>query len=220
MLLQLTQIITFVLLALFLALGLEPLVTQLMNRGLRRGWAVAVVMLGLLCVLGFIGWMVVPTFVEQVVTLIDKTPGYLTDVQQNRLVQRLDHRFHLAQQVQDRAQASIDAGTFTSVLGGLLGAGKALVDGVVATVTVLVLTLYLMAALPSVKAACYKLVPQRRRARVVFLGEEISRRVGGYVLAQATVATINGILTWTMLCSPCWRDCWRWSRSWAPSSVA
>jgi predicted PurR-regulated permease PerM len=74
-----------------------------------------------------------------------------------------------------------------------------LVDGVVAVVTVLVLTLYLMAALPSVKTACYKLVPQRRRVRVVFLGEEISRRVGGYVLGQTAVATINGFLTWIML---------------------
>jgi predicted PurR-regulated permease PerM len=81
----------------------------------------------------------------------------------------------------------------------VLGAGKALVDGVIAVVTVLVLTLYLMAALPSVKGACYKLVPQQRRARVVFLGEEISRRVGGYVLGQIAVATINGVLTWTML---------------------
>jgi predicted PurR-regulated permease PerM len=85
------------------------------------------------------------------------------------------------------------------VLGGVLGAGKAFVDGLIATITVLVLTLYLMVALPSVKAAGYKLVPQRRRVRVVFLGEEISRRVGGYVLAQTSVAIINGILTWIML---------------------
>ena len=66
-------------------------------------------------------------------------------------------------------------------------------------VTVLVLTLYLMAALPAVKAACYKLVPRRRRAQDVSFGEEISRRVGGYVLGQAAVATINGVLTWIML---------------------
>jgi predicted PurR-regulated permease PerM len=199
MLLELTEILTFILMALFLALGLEPLVSQLMRRGFTRGWAVLVVMLSLLGALGLIGWVVVPTFVDQVVTLIDEAPGYLTDVQQNRFVVRLDDRFHLAQQLQDRAEEGMTAETVTSVLGGVLGAGKALFDGIVAIVTVLVLTLYLMAALPSVKAACYKLVPQRRRARVVFLGEEISRRVGGYVLGQTTVALINGVLTWIML---------------------
>jgi predicted PurR-regulated permease PerM len=199
MLLQLTQIITFILLALFLALGLEPLVTQLMRRGLRRGYAVLVVMVGLLAVVAFIGWVVVPTFVAQVVTLINDAPNYLKAVEHNKLVERLDNRYHLVQQVQARAKSGINADTVTSVLGGVLGAGKALVDAVIATVTVLVLTMYLMVALPSVKAACYKLVPQRRRVRVVFLGEEISRRVGGYVLAQTAVAAINGVLTWIML---------------------
>ncbi|MCW2867616.1 MAG: family transporter [Marmoricola sp.] len=199
MLLELTQILTFILLALFLALGLDPLVSQLVRRGLRRGYAVLVVTIGMVALLTFVTWVVVPTFVQQVVTLVDDAPGYLKDVEQNALVRRLDQRFHLVEQVRAQAEAGMNAGTVTSVLGGVLGAGKALVDGVIATVTVFVLTLYLMVALPSVKAACYKLVPHRRRVRVVFLGEEISRRVGGYVLAQTTVAAINGLLTWIML---------------------
>ncbi len=199
MLLELTQILTFILIALFVALGLEPLVSYLVRHGLRRGWAVLVVMLGLLSGLAFIGWMVVPTFVQQITTLVDASPTYITDLQHNQVVEQLDGRFHIVEKVQEQAKSSINAGTLTSVLGGVLGAGKALVDGVVAVVTVLVLTLYLMVALPSVKTTCYKLVPQRRRARVVFLGEEISRRVGGYVLGQTTVAVINGILTWVML---------------------
>ncbi|MCW2819940.1 MAG: family transporter [Marmoricola sp.] len=197
--LQLTQIITFVLLALFLALGLDPVVSLLLRRGLRRGWAVLLVVLGLLGVLTFIGWVVVPTFAAQVVTLADQAPAYLASVQHDPVVMRLDERYHLLQQLQDHARSGITAGTVTSVLDGVLGAGKALLDGVVAAVTVLVLTMYLMVALPSVKAAVYKLVPHQRRTRVVFLGEEISRRVGGYVLAQTTVAVINGLLTWTML---------------------
>jgi predicted PurR-regulated permease PerM len=199
LLLELTQILTFIVVALFLALGLEPLVSRLMSRGLRRGWAVLVVMLVLLLVLAFIGWMIVPTFAEQIGSLIDRAPGYVTDIQHNRVVEQLDQRFQIAERIQNRAKSSINEGAITSVLGGVLGAGKALVDGVVAVVTVLVLTLYLMAALPSVKTAAYKLVPRARRARVVFLGEEISRRVGGYVLGQATVAAINGVLTYIML---------------------
>jgi len=198
-LLELTQILTFLLVALFLALGLDPLVTGLVRRGMRRGGAVLVVVLGLLAVVALVGWIVVPTFVDQVTLLIGHVPGYLGDLETNAVVARLDDRFHLVQQLQERAQSSVDAGTLTSLLGGVLGAGKAVVDGVVAVVTVLVLTIYLMATLPAVKAACYKLVPQRRRGRVVFLGEEISRRVGGYVLGQVTVATINGFLTWAML---------------------
>ena len=198
-LLQLTQIITFVVVALFLALGMEPVVSRLTNRGLRRGWAVLVVMLGLVLVLAFIGWMIVPTLVDQIGTLVDRGPGYVTDLQHNRFVEELNQRFHIAERIQNRAKSSINQGTITSILGGVLGAGRAVVDGVVAVVTVLVLTLYLMATLPSVKTAVYKLVSRERRTRVVFLGEEISRRVGGYVLGQAAVAVVNGVLTYIML---------------------
>jgi predicted PurR-regulated permease PerM len=199
MLLELTQILTFIVVALFLALGLDPLVAHLISRGLRRGWAVFLVMVSLLLLLAFIGWMLVPTFVEQIGVLVDRTPGYLTDLERNRAVMQLDQRFHIVERIQERAQSGINGDTLTSVLGGVLGAGKAVVDGVVAVVTVLVLTLYFMVALPSVKTAAYKLVPHARRARVVFLGEEISRRVGGYVLGQTAVATINGVLTYIML---------------------
>ncbi|MEP7091265.1 MAG: AI-2E family transporter [Nocardioidaceae bacterium] len=198
-LLELTQIVTFVVVALFLALGLEPVVAQLVRRGLGRGWAVLVVMFTLVLVIGLVGWMLVPTFVGQIGSLVDRAPGYLTDLQHNRVVMQLDQRFQIVQRLQERAKSGLNGGTLTSLLGGVLGAGKAVVDGVVAVVTVLVLTLYLMVALPSVKTAAYKLVPQRRRARVVFLGEEISRRVGGYVLGQTAVAAINGVLTFIML---------------------
>jgi predicted PurR-regulated permease PerM len=199
MLLELTQILTFVVVALFLALGLDPLVSHLISRGLRRGWAVFLVMVSLLLLVAFIGWLLVPTFVEQIGVLVDRTPGYLTDLERNHAVMQLDQRFHIVDRVQERAQSGINGDTLTSVLGGVLGAGRAVVDGLVAVVTVLVLTLYLMVALPSVKAAAYKLVPHARRARVIFLGEEISRRVGGYVLGQTAVATINGVLTYIML---------------------
>ncbi len=197
--LELTQIITFVVVGLFLALGLEPLVSELMSRGLTRAWSVVIVMSTLLVVLVFIGWMIVPTLAEQVSSLIARTPGYLTDLQHNQVVEQLDQRFHIADRIEQQAAASVDAGSLTSVLGGVLGAGKILVDGVVATVTVLVLTLYFMAALPAAKVATYKLVSHRRRARVIFIGEEICRRVGGYVLGQTCVATINGVLAYVML---------------------
>jgi predicted PurR-regulated permease PerM len=198
-LVQLEQIIVFIVVALLLALGLEPLVSRLMSLGLRRGRSVLIVMVVLVGVVAAIGWMVVPTLADQITTLINRTPGYLTDVQRNHVVQQIDQRFHVADRLQAQAASSLDAGSLTSVVGGVVGAGKAFVDATVAMFTVLVLTLYFMAALPSVKAAVYKLVPAPRRARTVFIGEEICRRVGGYVLGQACVATINGVLAYVML---------------------
>lgn len=198
-LLELREILEFIVVALFLALGLEPLVSQLIRRGVRRGWAVLVVVLALFALVGLVGYLLVPTLVDQVHTLITKTPGYIADLKDNRGIRQLDARFDVIDRVQDEAKSSLNGHTITSVLGGVLGAGRAVVDGVVAVVTVLVLTVYFMLALPAVKAAAYKLVPLHRRARVTTLGEEITRRVGGYVLGQSTVALINGALAYVMV---------------------
>jgi crotonyl-CoA carboxylase/reductase len=60
------------------------------------------------------------------------------------------------------------------VFGGVLGAGMALLSGVLSVFTVLVLTLYFLASLPTIKAAAYAMVPASRRGRVVVLSEEIT----------------------------------------------
>jgi predicted PurR-regulated permease PerM len=198
-LVQLKTIVLFIVVALLLALGLEPLVSRLMSLGLQRGRSVLIVMVLLVGLVVGVGWLIVPTMADQITTLIDRTPGYLTDLQRNHVVRQIDQRFHVADRLQEQAASSLDAGSLTKVVGGLLGAGKAFVDATVAIFTVLVLTLYFMAALPAVKAAVYKLVPTPRRARTIFIGEEVCRRVGGYVLGQACVATINGFLAYIML---------------------
>lgn len=197
--LDLSQVIVFVVVSLFLALGLEPVIARLVARGVRRGWAVVLVIVTLSLVFAGIGWVIVPTMVSQVTSLVDQTPAYLTDLQHNQLIVRLDRRWHIATQLEQYAKDSINEKTVTSLFGGVLGAGKALLDGVVAAFTVLVLTLYFMIALPGTKATAYKLVPRSRRTRVVYLGEEVSHRVGGYVLGQLAVSMINGALAYVML---------------------
>ena len=198
-LLELTQLLTFIVVAVFLALGLEPLVSRLVRRGLRRGWAVLVVMGSLVVLVALIGYLLLPTVVDQAEGLVHRWPEYVDEVERQRVVSDLESRFHIIEHLRDQAGSALSRLSATSLLGGVLGAGRVVVDGVVALVTVLVLTLYLMVALPSVKTAAYKLVPRGRRARVVFLGEEICRRVGGYLLGQTTVAAINGTLAYIML---------------------
>lgn len=198
-LLDLSQVLTLVVVAFFLALGLEPVVSQLTRSGFRRGWAVLLIVASLAVVVGGVGWLLVPTLVEQVGAFVHHAPGYWEHLQHTRFVADLDARFHIIQKVKSQTHSGLRGLSVNSLLGGVLGAGKVVLDGVVAVVTVIVLTLYLMVALPSVKTAAYKMVPPGRRARVVFLGEEISRRVGGYVLGQAALAVINGALTYIML---------------------
>src|SRR4051794_2244407 len=72
------QVITWILVAAFLALALNPAVALLQRRGLRqRLAAAAVIYLFALLVLAGIGWLLVPPLVDQVSGFGRAAPGYV-----------------------------------------------------------------------------------------------------------------------------------------------
>jgi predicted PurR-regulated permease PerM len=179
-------------LALFLAIGLEPLVSWLVGRGVRRWLAVIAVFLAALAALGGFLAAAIPVVVEQTSQLVTRAPDYLRQLHDHSSwLGQLNDRFHLEQLL----QKSVNGGT------ALLGAGVA-VFGVLANVlVVLVLTVYFVADLPRIRSALYRLVPHSRRPRAILIGDEISAKVGGYVLGNVVISVISGVLTliWLMI---------------------
>src|SRR3954453_22002744 len=85
------------------------------------------------------------------------------------------------------------------MFGGLLGVGRVVVGAVFSAFSVLIMTLYFLAALPSIKRQAYRLVPATRRERVVLLSDEILSRIGGFVSGALTVAFIAGTASYFFL---------------------
>jgi predicted PurR-regulated permease PerM len=197
---KLDTTITLLVIALFLALALNPLVEGLTRANLRRGLAVSIVFLGLLVAFGLIGWVVVPPVAQQSTELATNAPSMLDGLLKNAWVQDLDHRYQVIARIQDEITKRVaDGNLWAGIFGGVLETGKILLGGVFAVFTVLVLTLYFLASLPMVKQAAYALVPASRRPRIVSLAEEIMRRVGSYAIGQLAVATINACCAWVMM---------------------
>src|SRR4051794_8663489 len=193
---QLSSVLTLLVISLFLALGLDPIVQLLVARGLRRGQAVAVTFLAVILLFVGIIALLVPPVVGEAVDLADNLPDYVARLQTNRQLNDLDNQYHFFDEIQNQLHQK---DFWTGLFGGVLGAGKAVVSGLFSSFTVLVLTLYLTASLPGVKKSVYKMVPRSRRQRVTFLSEEISRRVGGYFLGQIGVATLNAVCSYVMM---------------------
>jgi predicted PurR-regulated permease PerM len=87
----------------------------------------------------------------------------------------------------------------TKLFGGLLGAGIIVLDTLVSTLTVLVLTIYFLADLPRIRKLIYRLVPGSRRPRAILLGDEIFGKVGGYVLGNLITSLIAAALAFVWL---------------------
>jgi len=102
----------------------------------------------------------------------------------------LDERFHL----QQRLGGLVGNGQ-ADVTSGLLSAGRAVLTGTTSALTVLILTVYLLIDLPSIRRIIYRLTPASRRPRVILIGDEVATKVGWYVLGNLVTSLIAGVTT-------------------------
>jgi len=197
---QITTTLTLLIVSMFLALALNPVVDALVDRGTRRAAAVSLVFVGLLVIFVLIGLLVIPPVVVQGTELAQQAPTYVQELLDSSWVRELDKSYDVIDKVQAEVKNRMtDQQFLEGVLGGILGAGRAVLNGLFQVFTVLVLTLYFLSSLPRVKQASYALVPATRRLRIESLSEEIMRRTGSYALGQVVVATLNAVLSWVMM---------------------
>lgn len=199
-----SSVLTLLAVSLFLALGLDPVVRWLQSRGVPRSGAILAVFLGVLAVFaGFIS-SVIPPVVNQATELASQLPQYVEDAQavidRTAWLNQVNEQYQVTERIQTELENRLASGeTVTALFGGIFGAGRAVVSGIFSTLTVLVLTLYFLASLNAIKSTAYRLVPASRRTRVQLLGDEVTRRIGGFVGGQLLLATINGLLSYVVL---------------------
>jgi predicted PurR-regulated permease PerM len=196
LILSIASVLVLVVVALFIAVGLNPVVEALMRRGVRRMWAVTAVTVGVLAAVTLFVVAIAPVITEQVGTIVDRAPQWFEQLKNNGQVQRLDDKYDLISRIQ---QTTEDAGWAQRVFGGVLGFGLAVVSALLNAFIILVLTLYFLASLPNIKRATYRLAPASRRERVTFLGDQILGNVGGYVFGAFLVALCAGVSTLVFL---------------------
>jgi len=197
---RLATTITILVVALFLTLALNPMVEFLGRRGLRRSLSVGIVFVGVLVVFTLLGLLVFPPVVTQGGQLIQQAPNYLDRILDTTWAQELDKNYDVLDKIRLEFNKRLTDETFiSSVLGGVLGAGRAVLNGVFQTFTILILTLYFLASLPKMKKTAYSMVPASRRNRFAQLSEEIMRRTGSYAIGQVAIASINAILSYVMM---------------------
>jgi predicted PurR-regulated permease PerM len=185
-----------IVLALVFALGLDPMVSWLARHGWRRAWGVAAVTFGFLLIVVGVFAVIIPPIVTQVEQLARALPGLVQELQdRSSALGRLNARYHLL----DSLKSSVSGGGGGLPLGGVLNIGLAVFGTLTAAVTVLVLTVYFLANLPTIRRVIYRMFPASRRARARELGDEISVRVGGYVLGNLLTSVIAGLGTFVFL---------------------
>jgi predicted PurR-regulated permease PerM len=181
--LEIGSVLVLILVAFILALGFQRPVVALERRGMRRGYAVALGLVGGIVLLGAFLWLVLPDIISEVRAFIKDAPQQLQD---DPFLSSLNERFGLAKRIQDLAPR------VPSTVLSLLGDFAVFVFN---ALTVLILTIFFTVNMPKLRAALARLVHPERREDYEEIVDEATLRVGGYVIGNLIVSAIAGIVS-------------------------
>nr|WP_081710108.1 AI-2E family transporter [Arthrobacter sp. 35W] len=187
-----TQLLLWIVAALFIALGLDPVVRWLERRKVPRPAGILLVLLALLSLVAAFFATLIPTLVEQTTQLVEKAPVWISDFLNSDFFKNLDNQYHVIERINEEvAKFFANTQAVGGIFGGVIGVSTTIANGLFGTLIVLVLSLYFLSSLPAIKSWSYRLAPRSRRHRVEALSEEITQSVGNYVIGQVCVAVLN-----------------------------
>src|SRR4051812_13301415 len=174
----------------FLAGALDPAVSALERRGLRRrGAATAVVLLAALLALAGLIALLVPPLIRQVEGLV---AGYADQLTSGRgPLGSLERDYHVV----ERARHAVSGDAATRLLGGagtVLSITRGIVGFAVGMVAIGFLTLFMLLEGPAWVERGLEAMPESRRAGCLRVGGRIRETVSGYVTGNLLISAIAG----------------------------
>jgi predicted PurR-regulated permease PerM len=188
------QVLTWMLISLFLALALNPLVELFQRRLIRRRLAA----IGLTYLVVFVGITAVgatflPTLIDEINNFAQAVPGYIEDLTEGRgWLGELADRYDIVERVREQVETGGAAALF-GASGTALAITREILTAIVGIVTIIFLTLFMLLEGPRWMERFYGLLPEESQARWRNVGRGIYRTVGGYVSGALSIALIAGI---------------------------
>jgi predicted PurR-regulated permease PerM len=187
---QLTTLFVYLLIALFVALALEPVVIWLVSHGWRRGAAAATAFFGSVVVAVGVLAMFGNLFVQQLVQLVGTLPELYVAASE-----RVEAAFDVELPASDDLLARLVAEYGTDVASGTLALGATVVGFVFAALTIGLVTYYLMAAGPQFRAAVCRWLRPDRQTEVLRLWEITQVKVSDFISSRVVLAALSAAFT-------------------------
>ena len=189
------ELLLRVLVALFLAVSLDPAVRWLEGHGLRRGVAVGLIFGVFVVILAAFLLSIIPPLAKQVAELVHNLPDYLAGLQQRSArFRELDRRYDLSSRLE---------GVVTQLpgrlTGGVLGLTGQLFGALIYFLTVVVFTAYFLLDLPRLRRGVVRVFTVDRRERYGAVVEIMVTKVGDYMIGRLLIAFVGGLVAFVGL---------------------
>ncbi|MEV5726950.1 MULTISPECIES: AI-2E family transporter [Streptomyces] len=195
---QLTGLLINILIAFFLALAVEPAVSWMAARGMRRGFGTFLVFLAVTVVAAGFVTLLGSMLAGQIVTMVESFPDYLdsvinwinthfrTDLKRVDIQEGLLRSDWLRNYVQNSATGVLDVSA--QVLGGLFQ-----------LLTIGLFSFYFAADGPRLRRTICSVLPPARQAEVLRAWEIAVDKTGGYLYSRGLMALVSGVAHYVLL---------------------
>jgi predicted PurR-regulated permease PerM len=186
--------LTLVMIALFLALALNPAVEFLQRHGLRRGAAVGAVFLVALACFALLGFVFIPPLVDQITKLVNALPNLVDDLTRGHgPLGFLERKYQVVERVRTLTTGK-NAGGVLGQAGSALTAVQGIATTVVGTIVIAFLTFFMLLEGPEWRRRCTELIPEAQRGAVERVGAGVYRAVGGFVTGNLVASLLAGLV--------------------------
>ena len=189
------HVLTWILVALFFALALNPVVDWLEGRVRRRLLAVGITYVAALAAVAAVAALFLPTVIDETNAFAEALPGYVDELTRGEGPLGFLQEDY---QVVDKVQDAVRDGGAAKVLGfsgAALTVTKSVLTMIVAIVTIFFLTFFMLLEGRQWVERAYSLVPPESEERWRTVGRDVYRTVGGYVSGNLLISLIAGVVT-------------------------
>ena len=187
------HVITWILIAVFLAAALNPAVEFLQRHGLGRGLASGLVFLVALGVLSGLGFLLIPPLLTEVRNFVEAAPDLVEDITAGRgPLGFLEEDYGIVERVRAAVEEQ-GAGGIVGISAPALSIAQSVVTAVVGVVTIAFLTFFMLLEGPRTVDRFLGLLPKSTATRWRRVGGDIYRTIGGYVTGNLAISLIAGV---------------------------
>ncbi|MFF4500448.1 AI-2E family transporter [Streptomyces sp. NPDC001401] len=195
---QLTGLLINILIAFFLALAIEPAVSWMASRGMRRGLATGIVFLAVMIMAAGFVTLLGSMLAGQIIKIVEDFPDYLDSV-----INWINTHFHT-----DLKRVDVQEGLLRSdwlrnyvqhSATGVLDVSAQVIGGLFQLLTITLFSFYFAADGPRLRRAICSVLPPARQAEVLRAWEIAVNKTGGYIYSRGLMALISGIAHYILL---------------------
>lgn len=193
---QLSNFLVLMLIALFLALAIEPAVNRLAKRGWKRGSATAVMLLGVFVALISFSAAIGSLVATQAQDLFDNRNSYITET-----VDFMNDNFGTSIDAQNWIESIDDPNGavqnfFDNQQNRVVGISLGALSGLLQVLSITLFTFYLISDGPRLRRAICGRLSEEKQKVVLTVWNLAIEKTGGYIYSRALLALVSAFFHW------------------------